>query len=82
MKKQPQTLLTIVMLMILAPVVCQANDESKPSSVARPRLGMNLSRPSYYNTELAFVDVFRLSSEWISQKKGGRLGQRTGVGRR
>ena len=31
---------------------------------------MNLSGPSDWNTELPFVDVFRLSRRWISQKKG------------
>lgn len=30
---------------------------------------MNLSRSADRNTELPFVDVFRLSRRWVSQKK-------------
>ncbi len=40
-----------------------------------PRLGMNLNGPADWNTELPFVDVFRLSRSWISQKKGLPWGQ-------
>ena len=32
-------------------------------------LGMNLSGPADWNTELPFVDAFRISRQWISQKK-------------
>jgi hypothetical protein len=35
----------------------------------QPRLGINLSGPADWNTELPFVDVFRLSRAWISQRK-------------
>jgi len=37
---------------------------------AKPQLGMNLAGPADWNTELPFVDVFRMSRQWISQKKG------------
>ncbi len=37
---------------------------------AQPRLGMNLNGPADWNTELPFVDVFRLSRAWVSQKQG------------
>jgi hypothetical protein len=40
-----------------------------------PSLGMNLSGPADWNTELPFVDVFRMSREWISQKEGAGWGQ-------
>ncbi len=33
------------------------------------RLGMNLAGPADWNTELPFVDVFRMSRPWISQQK-------------
>jgi len=39
------------------------------------RLGMNLSGIVDWNTEHPFVDVFRLSREWISQKKGEPWGK-------
>ncbi|MDX1962938.1 MAG: hypothetical protein SFX18_07285 [Pirellulales bacterium] len=41
----------------------------------RPALGMNLAGPADWSTELPFVDVFRLSREWISQRKGAEWGK-------
>ena len=38
-------------------------------------LGINLSGPADWNTELPFVDVFRLSRRWVSQKKGAPFGK-------
>lgn len=35
--------------------------DAEESLRARPRLGMNLAGPADWNTELPFVDVFRLS---------------------
>lgn len=32
------------------------------------RMGINLAGPADWNTELPFVDVFRMSRPWISQK--------------
>lgn len=40
-----------------------------------PRLGMNLNGPADWNTELPFVDVFRLSRRWISQRQSAGWGQ-------
>lgn len=37
---------------------------------AKPRLGINLAGPCDWNTELPFVDVFRMSRPWVSQKTG------------
>ena len=39
------------------------------------RLGIDLAAPADWNTELPFVDVYRLSREWISQKRGAPWGQ-------
>lgn len=39
------------------------------------RLGMNLAGPADWNTELPFVDVFRMSRPWISQQRGKPWGQ-------
>lgn len=36
----------------------------------KSRLGINLAGPADWNTEHPFVDVFKLSRKWISQKKG------------
>jgi len=47
-----------------------------PVQTARPsRLGINLAGPADWNTELPFTDVFRLSREWISQRRGAGWGQ-------
>ncbi|MBN1815731.1 MAG: hypothetical protein JW828_00130 [Sedimentisphaerales bacterium] len=43
--------------------------------VAVPQLGMNLAGPADWNTELPFVDVFRMSRPWISQQKDKSWGQ-------
>src|SRR5262245_10989590 len=47
------------------------------ASTARPTpaLGINLSGPADWNTELPFVDAFRLSRAWISQKRGEGWGK-------
>ena len=42
---------------------------------AEPRLGMNLAGPADWMTELPFVDVFRTSRPWISQRNGAGWGQ-------
>ena len=42
---------------------------------ARPRLGINLAGPADWMTELPFVDVFRTSRQWISQKQGAGWGK-------
>ena len=38
-------------------------------------LGINLDGPTDWNSELPFVDVFRLSRRWISQKKDAPWGK-------
>lgn len=42
---------------------------------AHSPLGINLSGPADWNSELPFVDVFRLSRQWISQRQGAGWGQ-------
>jgi hypothetical protein len=41
---------------------------------AKSRLGINLAGPADWGTEFPFVDVLRLSRQWISQKKGEKWG--------
>lgn len=53
----------------------EAGPAAGPPPKAEPRLGMNLNGPADWNTELPFVDVFRLSRTWISQKKGASWGK-------
>lgn len=52
-----------------------AAEPQRTAPPPRPRLGMNLSGPADWNTELPFVDVFRLSRPWISQRKGQPWGK-------
>lgn len=42
---------------------------------SRPALGINLAGPADWNTELPFVDAFRLARAWISQKEGEAWGK-------
>jgi hypothetical protein len=49
-------------------------NSGEPPPPTEACLGVNLSRLRDYNTELPFVDVFRLSRTWISQKKGSSWG--------
>ncbi len=48
---------------------------SEGLSPSESRLGINLAGPADWNTELPFVDVFRLSRPWISQRKGQPWGK-------
>lgn len=59
------------------PVLCGAGTApGAPGTVAsKARLGMNLSDPADWNSELPFVDVFRLSRPWISQRSGAPWGK-------
>lgn len=52
-----------------------AAELQQPAEKPRPRLGMNLAGPADWNTELPFVDVFRLSRPWISQQRGQPWGK-------
>jgi len=56
-------------------LVCLVERALPAAPTPVPRLGMNLSGPADWNTELPFVDVARLSREWISQKKGQPWGK-------
>ena len=62
--------------------ICWASAVAAGSPPAAPkppkpksRLGTNLSGPADWNTELPFVDVFRMARPWISQRKGAGWGK-------
>ncbi|MGV3485172.1 MAG: hypothetical protein ACO1RT_12205 [Planctomycetaceae bacterium] len=49
---------------------------SQPAVAAdRASLGINLAGPADWNTELPFVDVFRMARTWISQREDSPWGQ-------
>ena len=61
---------------LLAPAAADTAAEPAAEALpAKPRLGMNLNGPADWNSELPFVDVFRLSRPWISQKEGATWGK-------
>lgn len=61
------TIATLIAFLSVAPQA--ATDPGKPT------LGINLAGLADWSTELPFVDVFRLSREWISQREGAGWGQ-------
>lgn len=50
-------------------------DEPAKRPTAKPQLGMNLHGPCDWNTELPFVNMFRMARPWISQRKGQGWGK-------
>lgn len=67
----------IIRLILLAFLVGSSSRESLAAdlSPSQSRLGMNLSGIVDWNTEHPFVDVFRSSRTWISQKRGEAWGK-------
>lgn len=68
-------LLLVGMILSAASVPAMAAGEPVEKPKPAPRLGMNLNGPADWNTELPFVDVFRFSRPWISQKKDAPWGR-------
>jgi hypothetical protein len=66
---------TMVGLVCLATQIADAKDALPEQPRPQPRLGMNLSGPADWNTELPFVDVFRFSRPWVSQRPGESWGK-------
>lgn len=48
--------------------------ENVASLSSNARLGINLAGIKNYATELPFVDLFRMSAGWVSQRKKGKWG--------
>ncbi|MBC7352151.1 MAG: hypothetical protein H5U08_07310 [Thermogutta sp.] len=62
----------LAMVLVPAAIVSRGETRAEP---AGPKMGINLAGPADWNTELPFVDVFKLSRPWISQQKGKPWGQ-------
>lgn len=62
----------LALLLAVFSGVCRAQ---AGDAAPNPRLGINLAGPADWNSELPFVDVFRLSRAWISQREGAGWGQ-------
>lgn len=61
-------------------MVCLTAIAASPLAAAEPgpgeaRLGINFSGPRDWNTELPFVDLFRLSRKWVSNQQGQPWGK-------
>jgi hypothetical protein len=61
-----------VMNLLLIVLICAAGGFA---AEAGAQMGINLSGPADWNTELPFADVFRMSRRWISQQEGKPWGQ-------
>jgi hypothetical protein len=59
---------------LLGLMLCLPSAEP-PAPRPHPAVGINLNAPNARSTELPFVDVFRLSRPWISQKRGAGWGK-------
>ncbi|MBN1124533.1 MAG: hypothetical protein JXA82_05960 [Sedimentisphaerales bacterium] len=66
--KKHFSLMVLVCLLLISSI-------GKALSEPIPQLGMNLAGPADWNTELPFVDVFRMSRSWISQQKDKSWGK-------
>lgn len=70
---------TILVTSLLGMACVATSTAAEPASAAvspaRSRLGINLSGCADWNTEHPFVDVFRLSRRWISQREGADWGK-------
>lgn len=66
--------LLLTVLLLASGTTAVAGESPRPPA-ARPRLGINLAGPADWNTELPFVDVFRMSRPWVSQRKGQPWGK-------
>lgn len=65
-------------LLVLAIGGCEQTEGRLAVSADAPErapLGLNLAGVSYYGTEIPFVDVFRVSGDWLSQAEGKPFGQ-------
>ena len=65
----------ILVGLIVAAIIGLQAGAIRKNPVERASLGINLSGPADWNTELPFVDVFRFSRNWVSQRKGAPWGQ-------
>lgn len=66
----------LLWMLLLAPVVSlRFATRAAESAPSRSRLGINLAGPADWSTEHPFVDVFRLSRKWISQRQGEAWGK-------
>jgi len=72
-RKAHSLVIVIVGWLILFILPCGAQIAETPKPNAQ--LGMNLAGPCDWNTELPFVDVFRMSRKWISQEEGKDWGK-------
>lgn len=60
-------------MMVVALAVILSMPQGAPKGSAS--LGINLAGLADWSTEIPFVDVFRMSREWVSQREGASWGQ-------
>jgi len=74
MRLKSLSLLAIVVLLSARPAF-GVDSALRAAPTPVPRLGINLAGPVDWNTELPFIDVFRLARTWISQREGDGWGR-------
>lgn len=65
----------LLALCVFSAAAFPARAQSPAAHAVKPSIGINLNGPADWNTELPFNDVFRLSRQWISQKRGESWGK-------
>lgn len=65
---------SLFLVIVLLLVSCLTAPVARGADL-RPSLGINLNGPADWNTELPFVDTFRLARSWISQRRGEAWGR-------
>lgn len=66
-------IVVFLLLFSLAPLIIHAQES--PANTGNDFLGINLSGIADWSTEYPFVDMFKSSRPWISQKNGADWGQ-------
>jgi hypothetical protein len=70
-----KTAYLIRLLLLAGSTIASCSGVRAAADLNQPAAGINLAGPADWNTELPFVDVFRLSRAWISQKRGEGWGK-------
>ncbi len=70
----PRLMLLLAVLLPAGLGCWQPEAPFPPPPPPKPALGINLTGPADWNSEVPFADVFRFSRAWLSQKPGAPFG--------
>ncbi|MBQ9873897.1 MAG: hypothetical protein IJM30_05500 [Thermoguttaceae bacterium] len=66
---------TLILSQQIVALSSERNESDSASAGVKPTMGINLAGVCDWNTELPFVDVFRETREWVSQREGEGWGK-------